>query len=253
MLRGRNRILCAIAVGALVGLAVVVDVSPAFAGYAKSANKNYGPVRGYNYYNYASVTTNSRDAWAHTHVSNRVIANVPSGYMGALARLYLSNGVLCSQSSWKYNNQPLVGFSQIVSTDCGVDRYYSYGQTRAHNGNGYNTYTTNTSPYQSVGSLSLDQAIERVGTAASWPKNPAGLTYGSSLYAKSPADEPDLIAAYARNGRIGYVKRINLESPAPGTPREALAMQARSGGVDQQLPVYDLDGDTQIGVFILHG
>ena len=86
----------------------------------------------------------------------------------------------------------------------------------------------------------------------SWPKNAAGLTYGSAGEAKSPADEPDLILAYATNGKLGYVKRTDLEPASPSSPQQAVAQQmARADILSQQIPVYAVDGVTQIGVFII--
>lgn len=87
-----------------------------------------------------------------------------------------------------------------------------------------------------------------VGTE--WPRNEAGLTYGSAAKAKSPQDEPDLILAEATNGRIGYVLRTDLEGPTPRSPEEALAWQAARGGKNRVIPVYELDGVTQISVLV---
>ncbi len=56
--------------------------------------------------------------------------------------------------------------------------------------------------------------------------NDSGMTYGSSLYATYPEDEPDLIEAIATNGEVGYVKKVELDeatSPA-SNPDEAVAM-----------------------------
>ena len=56
--------------------------------------------------------------------------------------------------------------------------------------------------------------------------NDSGMTYGSSLYATYPEDEPDLIEAIATNGEVGYVKKAELDeatSPA-SNPDEAVAM-----------------------------
>jgi len=91
-------------------------------------------------------------------------------------------------------------------------------------------------------------------TVTNYPKNGQGLTYGSDSHAKSPQDEPDLILATATNGQDGYVLRTDLEEPMPATPQEALKRQAAQAGKDRVIPVYQLDGTTQIGVFVIgHG
>ena len=41
--------------------------------------------------------------------------------------------------------------------------------------------------------------------------NADGLTYGSAAEAKTPEEEPDLIAVEATNGKIGYVFKTDLE------------------------------------------
>lgn len=88
---------------------------------------------------------------------------------------------------------------------------------------------------------------------ASYPKNAQGLTYGSDLYAKSPQDAPDLVLAMATNSEEGYVLRTDLEEPMPTSPQEALAQQAARAGKDRVIPVYESDGITQIGVFMVGG
>jgi hypothetical protein len=83
-----------------------------------------------------------------------------------------------------------------------------------------------------------------------WPTNANGLTYGSALFATSPQDEPDLIAALATNGKVGYVYKSDLDGPAPSTPQEALSLQAASAGKTRVIPVYEVDGSTVIGEFL---
>lgn len=84
-----------------------------------------------------------------------------------------------------------------------------------------------------------------------WSTNAHGQTFGSALKAVSPADEPDLIQAIATNGHTGYVYRTALEGDMPTTPAQALAQQAAEEGHDQTVPVYESDGVTQIGVFVI--
>ena len=61
--------------------------------------------------------------------------------------------------------------------------------------------------------------------------NKSGLTYGSSMDAADSEDEPDLIAAEATNGKIGYIYRTDLEE-AEGdkevsNPKEAVEYMNR--------------------------
>lgn len=80
-----------------------------------------------------------------------------------------------------------------------------------------------------------------------YPRNENGQTYGSGLYATSDT-EPDLIKAYGVDGTLGYVRSVDLDGPMPKTPQEALANQRRAGSI-HQIPLYDVDGETVIGVF----
>ncbi len=94
-----------------------------------------------------------------------------------------------------------------------------------------------------------------------YPLNKAGQTYGSSLNATSPADEPDLILVYTTDGELGYAKKVDLDHASGAdiqSPEEAVAWQkakdklARSGvNADETVPVYKEDGTTLIGEFTL--
>ncbi|MDZ4179657.1 MAG: hypothetical protein U1E29_10555 [Coriobacteriia bacterium] len=84
-----------------------------------------------------------------------------------------------------------------------------------------------------------------------WPVNAKGLTYGSSMYALSPEDEPDLIEVLATNGKVGYALRTDLEGPTPATPEQAAVQQSTRDAAPRVVPVYDLDGVTEIGVFVI--
>lgn len=80
--------------------------------------------------------------------------------------------------------------------------------------------------------------------------NAFGETYGSAVDAATPQDEPDLILVVTTKGQEGYVRRSDLELPEPKTPEEA----ARRGRdhVPRSLRVYQADGRTEIGEFIVN-
>jgi len=88
------------------------------------------------------------------------------------------------------------------------------------------------------------------GKVTAWPKNDLGVTYGSALDAVSHEDEPDLIRVEATNGKVGYAYRTDLEGPEPSSPAAAIAQQKARGGKPDVIPVYEVDGITQIGVFL---
>jgi hypothetical protein len=66
--------------------------------------------------------------------------------------------------------------------------------------------------------------------------------------ARTPADEPDLISAIGDDGKIGYLKKADLDRGTPNSPEEAIQMQnARKDGSGRVLKLYAEDGTTVIG------
>lgn len=82
-----------------------------------------------------------------------------------------------------------------------------------------------------------------------FPKNKQGQTYGSASDAPSSEDEPDLIRAYGIDGTIGYVKKEDLDGPQPKTPEEAIRLTNEAK--PREIPLYEVDGETIIGKFIV--
>ena len=94
--------------------------------------------------------------------------------------------------------------------------------------------------------VSQDEAV--------FPKNDAGQTYGIPREIKGQVAEPDLISAYATNGRIGFInnseRKVATGDPSLfKSPEEALKWQENRGNGPVTVPVYEVDGVTQIGVF----
>jgi hypothetical protein len=105
-----------------------------------------------------------------------------------------------------------------------------------------------------------DAAEDRPVAGPTYPTNAAGQTYGTDALADREEDFPDLIAAYATNGKVGYVRNDDLIEVPPASPAEAVARQkwldARfaPGDVVRVIPVFAKDGSTVVGEFeIVHG
>lgn len=77
-----------------------------------------------------------------------------------------------------------------------------------------------------------------------WPRNADGLTYGSEADTESLSDYPDLIAVVATNGESGYVRRADVQL-SPPTAEQVKAAASKIWSI----PVYEMDGKTQVGVF----
>lgn len=80
--------------------------------------------------------------------------------------------------------------------------------------------------------------------------NMNGQTFGPNIYNNSYiGNEPDLIAAYGIDGTFGYVLATDFDSN-PCNPTEAIAQQNKNGNL-RVIPLYDKDGETVIGEFVI--
>lgn len=85
-----------------------------------------------------------------------------------------------------------------------------------------------------------------------YPQNEAGEAYGSLSDAKSLNDAPDLISAVGVDGTSGYIKFTDMFEESPKTPEEAIKQQKQKiAAGDKFIPLYDKDGKTVIGKFIV--
>lgn len=86
-----------------------------------------------------------------------------------------------------------------------------------------------------------------------YPKNKNGQTYGSDVDATSPETRPELISAIGVDGIEGYVLKKDLDGELPKSPEEAIAIQNSRSPGGRDIPLYDVDGETVIGVFHIGG
>ncbi|MFK0004064.1 hypothetical protein [Paenarthrobacter sp. NPDC090522] len=89
---------------------------------------------------------------------------------------------------------------------------------------------------------------------ASLERNETGQTYGIPGEVNEQIAEPDLIRAYATNGTQGYMKnserKVATGDPSIfKSPEEALKWQENRDSLPVTVPVYDIDGATEIGIF----
>jgi hypothetical protein len=132
----------------IIGIILGISTMVIFAGTASSSTGYYGPFLGYYYKNYATITVDGNGQNATTTVSNDGSGYIPTGYMGAQARLY-KNDALYKYSTMGYSSAPVISFFATTGwSSGGSGTYYSYGMTAAYNGNGYTNYYTFISPSQ---------------------------------------------------------------------------------------------------------
>lgn len=107
--------------------------------------------------------------------------------------------------------------------------------------------------------LSAAEGIDsRPAPIPSYETNALGLTYGSAAHAVSSESEPDLILVETADGATGYVYKADLDdAQGPGddaTPDEVLEwMNSPEARQDREVPVYEVDGTTVIGTFVITG
>jgi len=82
-----------------------------------------------------------------------------------------------------------------------------------------------------------------------YPKNKNGQTHGSAADATFPETEPELISAIGVDGTQGYVLKKDIDGEQPKSPAEAIAIQNSRSPGGRDIPLYDVDGETVIGVF----
>jgi len=102
--------------------------------------------------------------------------------------------------------------------------------------------------------ISTPDNIKDESATTVWETNESGVTYGSALKATSPSDEPALILVVATNGKEGYVYRDDLaviEGTGFKSPDEALKWQNSMAGKIGSVSVYEVDGKTVIGEFVI--
>lgn len=212
---------------------------------ASESNYQYATVNGYSYKFYSDISQGYKSLRAGTYVG-ATSGSPKGGYMGALARVYTSNGVLYDSSDWEYNNEGTVGMNiPTYAERNGI--YYSHGRIKLYNGNGYNTYDAYKSPNMTLTSASIASMLQ---DNSNYQINDNGETYGSGLQELISGVAPDLIKAYGSDGTLGYVRSEDLELEEINTPEEAMEYQRkRQHNSERIIPLYEVDGETVIGTF----
>lgn len=87
--------------------------------------------------------------------------------------------------------------------------------------------------------------------------NENGQTYGSSANCIAAEDFPDLILAVGQDGTEGYVYNSDMQGYTPSSPEDAVRymnelMELNEQGINSfSIPLYESDGTTVIGEFLL--
>lgn len=138
---------------AVLGLTVFVGPVANAASWP-SSKAYYGPVGGYSYFNQSDLifADTSTSKWAEVDATTTSSSTPPAGSIGTQPTLYRNNAQ-CAASAMKYASYATKFYSTSTNPKtCGSGVYYAKGSTAAYNGNGYNTYYTNSSPSQNANS-----------------------------------------------------------------------------------------------------
>lgn len=207
-------------------LVLVVTLTTSSLVYASWSDYKTTRLNGYTY-EYASFAA-TRGNTMEGSIILKANKNVPTGYMGAQARLYSERGTLVASSNWVYNTSPIAGY--IVDSD-GVTtkgNYYSYGRVKLYNGDGYNDYYAYRSPI----------AVLNSNIPVTYKTNQYGDTYGTGVTAVITGEDPDFIEALGIDGTFGYVRSSDLESKV-SSPKDALLSKSLENNTNPMIPLYD--------------
>ena len=192
----------------------------------------------YTYYSQALAFTDGISFGTQVEVAS----STPAGYIGMKARLYNAAGTLVRSCDWHYTQSPTPVIAGLLTGyDCTSGYYYSKGQVKFYNGNGYNTYTCYATPYLSPLNSKNSSAVSI---------NDNGEIYGSEYWLNQIGIEPDLIEAMGENGVEGYIRKEDLEYDAIKTLEQVLQV-TELAKQNRIIPLFAKDGMTVIGAFVV--
>lgn len=230
-------------VGSLI-LAVAIICGFCVIAYAAQYHSATKTATVYNHqYTYWSTIHTPTEKFVTYSVSVTSKNGGPAGYYGLKPRLYSDDGSLVAACDWEYSDTDEAGTYTLTYPGyyfdiASGDYYYSRGQVKFYDGNGYTTYTSNASP-------NLHIPI----TAKSVKVNILGETYGSELFLSEIGVHADLIQAVGNNGIIGYVKDSDLNADDNvNNPNEAVNYMSKNK-TNRIIPLYKNDGTTVIDTF----
>lgn len=226
----------------IFGVLLFVTMVPAFAAYGESAVQTQ-TVYGYQYQFYSLI---------HNEVAGQVnfqttakLANgstIPVGYIGTKSQLYSSEGILKHATTWAYSQG--AGTVELTSSSYSATSgyYFSQGQVKLYNGSGYNYYDAYATANFAPGRTAIPDSYTTI------EENAHGEIYGSKFFLNQINVEPDLILAEEVDGSIGYIRATDLDD---GISTPAAATESMLNSAARYIPLYENDGTTVIGTFLI--
>lgn len=183
-----------------------------------------------------SATNSNNAAYGYHTTKTDGWGSVGSGRLGAHCNLYRdSDGAIVRTADWKYNTATASTFKNTTSTYSGQKGYYhAQGTSKAYNGTGYETKWCGSSTVTQIKSLNISNEDKQTRI---------------NLYT-----EKNMIKAVGENNIEGYVSLDDLydNENQPKTPEQAVAFmnkRAKSPEQYRMIPLYDVDGITEIGEY----
>lgn len=252
----------------LAATALVIGAT-ALPARAEQSEYGYFTVSGRTYIDFAQAAVWARTGTGVTYTG---IVSGPTGnqFAASRARVFDEFGLWCEGDN-TFSTYPEGATGYACALPPGFS-FYSQGISFGHNDRlrNWTASYTRTTRYEVTSRLSaptgdpgLDASADDAGPIdapaddpTAWPVNAFGESYGNALYATSPQDEPDLLTATSTEGARGYVRRTELEAADGTAPLRQGAVPGAlpsRDAADRTVAVYQLDGRTEIGRFLIAG
>lgn len=190
----------------------------------------------YNSVGYSGQTSiHAASGNAKAYARTKASTSVAAGRIGAVSKLYRSTGSLVTSSAATYNSGSATLIRAETNYYYGTGSFFAGGTSYVYKSGSYASYSLINSPIQTA-------SLEEIASIT----NENGEVYGSEYFLNMQGVQPDLILAEGIDGIVGYVKSDDLNA-APETLEEVLSYHPES----YEIPLYEDDGETVIGSFII--
>lgn len=199
---------------AALGAVVAVALSPLASGLASAQTETSwtGPTPPYDgmIYLHNSSVSNDSGIVARTKLWTASGATVAPGYLGVRARLFKS-GAVCEIAGYQFNTAWAASFENGTTASCGPGSYNSHGFIKVNSSSGtHEMFTFPSNPINFTGAATARSAAAAGAEVPSQTVTHNGKTYGP-YNMKDVESQPDFVAAFADDGRLGYVSRAELD------------------------------------------
>ena len=193
-----------------------------------------------------STIINAPDLTAQSKIYSTVGTSAAAGALGVRPRLFKS-GALCEAVDYQYNFYSTPELTAGTTATCGTGSYNSHGFVAVWNASKgtydqYVTFPSNPLNWAAPAARSAKATSTITASDLKSGVNAAGKSYGS---AATDGAQPDLILAIGTNGKVGYVRSVDLNNPVANNPQAAL--QAKPA--PRSIPLTDTSGTTTVGTF----